>query len=152
MFCVSPWLTCCWQEKSLFTRFCHRISHNLFVFLLHRREAEMQQEKLAPKEIQRWCEDEVKQNIRPEVFDSVKGWKTGVRFNYKIFHFSRDKNVLWALSLEAINGGGEMWLNMAHGYEIDPKTSKPTGSRTGEISSPGPHRNCLSMSHVISSE
>lgn len=68
----------------------------------------MQQEKLAPKEIQRRCEDEVKQNIRPEVFDSVEGWKTGVRFNYKIFHFSRDKNVLWALSLEAINEGGEM--------------------------------------------
>lgn len=37
-------------------------------------------------------------------------------------------------------------------YEIGTKRAKLTGSRTGEISSPGPHRNCLSTLHVTSSE
>lgn len=105
MFYVSPWQMCCWQGKSLFTGFCHRISPNLFVCLLYHREAEMQQEKLTPKEIQSWREDEVKQNIRPDSLDSIEDWKTGVGFNCKVFWFRRGKSVLWALSLEAINEG-----------------------------------------------
>lgn len=83
----------------------YRINHNLFVFLLYHREAEIQQEELTPKEIQRWCAGELKQNIRPDILDSIEDWKTGVGFNCKIFCSSRGKNVLWALSLEAINEG-----------------------------------------------
>lgn len=70
----------------------------------------MQQEKLILKEIQRWYKAGVNQDIRPDDFDSQEDWKIGVGFNStkcKIFCFGSDKNMLWPLSLEAMNEGGE---------------------------------------------